>query len=126
MKSAVRDLERRRPVWEVLSWLFLDTELDDESYAQIAWVLRQSNYSLEELHEILFRELHPALFWNMMPLAGEWRGFNLEALEARIVDNSSRCWPGFPDTLITRDMIREPWQRVCRELDRLNREAAQP
>jgi hypothetical protein len=123
MMPAVEDLERRRPVWEVLSWLFLDTELDDGSYTQIAQVLRQSNYSLDELREILYRDLHPVLVWNMMPIAGEWRGFDLDALEARIRENSSRWWPGFPFTLITRGMIREPWQRVCMELDRLARGA---
>ena len=124
MKAAVEDLERRRPVWEVLSWLFLDTELGDESHAQIAQVLRQSNYSLDELHKILFREVHPALVYDMLDVAGEWQCFNLEALEARILKNDSRWWPEFFYTLLTRGMLREAWQRVCTELDRLNREAA--
>ncbi|MGD9646037.1 MAG: hypothetical protein AB7U73_10005 [Pirellulales bacterium] len=79
MKTAREVLERRRPVWEVLSWLFLDTELDHGQYAQIASVLHRSGYSLDELHEILFRELHPALVWNLVKLASQlWVSRNLD------------------------------------------------
>jgi hypothetical protein len=49
---ASTDLDRRRPVWRVLSELYLDTWLDDGDHERIASVLVESRYSTAQLEEI--------------------------------------------------------------------------
>jgi hypothetical protein len=74
----------------VLSELYLDTELDDRDKARIAAVLADSGYSAGQLEEILYRELHPVLHTNLLSVAGEWAGFDLEWLEGQILQGSRR------------------------------------
>ncbi|MEZ4257125.1 MAG: hypothetical protein R3A78_15660 [Polyangiales bacterium] len=85
LPRAETELERRRSVWNVLSELYLDTELDGRDCARIAAVLAKSGYTVGQLEEILYRELHPVLHANLLSVAGEWAGFDLDWLEARIV-----------------------------------------
>lgn len=84
LPDVATDLRRRRPVWDVLSELYLDTELDDDDYERIAVVLAESGYDTGQLEEILYRELHPVLIPNLLSVAGEWGGFDLDWLEMRI------------------------------------------
>jgi hypothetical protein len=78
------ELERRRPVWNALSSLFLDTDtsLDRDWRAQ---QLASSPYSMDEIEEILIDEVYPICRWNLVQVAGEWAGFDPEWLESRIV-----------------------------------------
>ncbi|NLE47038.1 MAG: hypothetical protein GX614_01405 [Sandaracinaceae bacterium] len=87
---AEEDLERRRPVWLALSALYLDTELGEDDHARIAEALRESGYSAEELEEILYRELHPVLCMNLISVAGEWAGFDMEWVEEEILRRRRR------------------------------------
>jgi hypothetical protein len=81
------ELDRRRPVWEAMSALFLDTELSAADHARIAGVLRGSGYSLDELDGILWHELCPALWGNTVIVAGEWSAFDRAELERRILQH---------------------------------------
>jgi len=63
------NLERRAPVWEALSELFVGKELQDYDYAGIARTLRQSGYSLEELEKVLREEVAPVFRSNLSLLA---------------------------------------------------------
>jgi hypothetical protein len=84
MKPAPDDLEHRRPVWEALSDLFLDT---DTSLAR-SWrvgILAASPYSLDELQQILIDEVYPVCRSNRFSIAGEWAGFDPEWLERSIL-----------------------------------------
>ena len=84
MKPASEDLEHRRPVWEALSDLFLDT---DTSLAR-SWrvgILAESPYSIEELQRILVDEVYPVCRSNLFSIAGEWLGFDMDWLESRIL-----------------------------------------
>src|SRR5437762_9216335 len=85
MKPPIEELERRRPVWDALSAVFLDTEVDEAWRAEIAAVLRCSGYSESELDSILWRELCPVLHVNLLSVAGEWAGFDMEHVEQRIL-----------------------------------------
>lgn len=87
------DLPRRRPVWAALSELYLDTELDERDHARLGHVLVDSGYSVDQLEEILYRELHPTLMWNLLTAAGEWSGFDVLWLEARILRRGPPRWP---------------------------------
>lgn len=63
------NLERRAPVWEALSELFVGKELPDYDYAGIAKALRQSGYSLDELEKVLREEVAPVFCSNLSALA---------------------------------------------------------
>ena len=83
LKPVAEDIDNRRPVWQALSDLFLDT---DTSLSR-DWRVRelsQSPYSLEELEEILIAEVYPACRANLFSIAGEWAGFDIDWLEGRI------------------------------------------
>ena len=83
LKSPSEDTACRRPVWQALSDMFLDT---DTSLSR-DWRVRelaQSSYSLAELEEILINEVYPVCRWNLLSIAGEWAGFDPEWLEEKI------------------------------------------
>jgi hypothetical protein len=89
MRAAVQDLEARRPVWEALSTLFLDTDvslLRDDRARQLA----DSPYTPQELDRILRDEVFPVCSWNSVSIAGEWAGFDPQWLEAAILRRLAR------------------------------------
>jgi hypothetical protein len=63
------NLERRAPVWEALSELFVGKELQDYDYASIAKTLRVSGYSLDEIEKVLREEVAPVFRSNLSALA---------------------------------------------------------
>jgi len=68
------ELERRRPVWDVMSDVFLDTETRWEM-PRIAFALARSGYSAAELEAIWEHEIVPECAWNLLQVAGEWALF---------------------------------------------------
>ena len=68
------ELDRRRPVWDVMSDVFLDTETRWEM-PRIALALARSGYSAEELEAIWEHEIVPECAWNLLQVAGEWALF---------------------------------------------------
>lgn len=90
LPSAAADVAQRRPVWNVLSELYLDTELDVRDHERIAGVLFDSPYSTGQLEEILYRELHPVLHSNLLSMAGEWVAFDSAWLEKQILRRKPR------------------------------------
>jgi hypothetical protein len=78
------EIGARRPVWDALSDLFLDT---DTSLSR-SWRVRtlaESPYTIEELEAILVDEIYPVCRSNLMSIAGEWSGFDPEWLERKIM-----------------------------------------
>src|SRR5437764_972755 len=115
MLPPVEDLERRRPVWERLSDLFLDTELQDYHYSGIAQQIIESGYGPTEVHHILWEEVFPAIEWNLRHPCGVSEGFRVEYLQEAILVPSSpkqtaNVQPG------TARAIRDAWAEVCRFL----------
>ncbi len=80
------ELERRRPVWNAMSDVFLDTETR-WAMPRIALVLALSRYPIDQLDEIWQDEIIPECAWNIHRVPGEWALFVLdeEALAARAV-----------------------------------------
>ena len=94
MKSAAQDLDARRPAWNALSELYLDT--DYRSFVRItARELAATPYSLDELREILVQEVHPVLAWNLCATTGVWDRFDHAWLAERILTAARRprWWP---------------------------------
>ena len=88
MKPAATDLANRRPVWEALSDLFLDTDVS-LSRAWRASLLAASPYSIDDLERILIDEVYPICKYNLLSVAGEWAGFDQAWLEGRILRRRS-------------------------------------
>jgi hypothetical protein len=89
-------LQRRKPLWTALSYLWLDTEIDKGDIQWIADAAIASGYSLVELNKIYLYEVAPVVYLNLLVPAGAWQGFDEEWLhtEAR-----------------KRAEIRSPWER---------------
>jgi len=60
VKPAPEDPEHRRPVWQALSDLFLDTDTSISRSWRVG-ILSASPYSIDELQEILLDEVYPGL-----------------------------------------------------------------
>ena len=84
LKPISEDIESRRPVWQALSDLFLDTDTS-LSRSWRASQLSQSPYYLEELEEILVAEVYPVCRGNLFCIAGEWSSFDIQWLESQIL-----------------------------------------
>jgi hypothetical protein len=121
MKPLREDLERRRPVWEALSDLFLDNELQDYDHRHIARVLAASGYTNEELELILRHEVGRVVGENLLCVAGVWDLFDPKWLEEEILKNQ-RGWRRWIPRCSGFGMIRKDWQRVCVLLDELRAE----
>jgi len=76
-------IDARIPVWVALSDLYLDTDVG-LLHGHIADTLAASPYPIDALHEMLMYDVHPALYMNLMSVAGEWAGFDRAWLVARI------------------------------------------
>jgi hypothetical protein len=84
MKLGPEELLARRPVWEALSDLFLDTDVSLARKWRVE-ALAKSPYSVEQLQSILVEEVYPVCKYNLFSIAGEWAGFDPEWLERKIL-----------------------------------------
>ena len=107
------DIERRLPVWQALSDLFLDTEQQDEDYRHIARALNESRYDKTELRRILDREVAPAFAFNLFDIAGHWGGWTREQV-LDLVTRAQDEWAAF--SLAKRTLVRshldEHWAKL--------------
>jgi hypothetical protein len=114
-----RDLERRRPVWEALADLFLDTTLDDADRRFVAERIVASGYSPAEVEDILWHEVFPAVSGNLRNPAGQWAGFDIDWLQRRILATRAsalvRLRSAVADGSVRR-IVREEWGRILRFL----------
>ena len=88
-------LTLRRPVWEALSELYLDTDARPDLPA-LARTLAASGLSVPDLQMIWQGEVTPVLHGNLLSVAGVWAGFDQAWLEAQIVARRTtpdRRWP---------------------------------
>jgi hypothetical protein len=112
MKAAIEDLPNRRPVWDALSQLFLDTELEPADFQRLGRTLASSPYTPREIEEILFAEVYPICIWNLLSVAGVWEGFDVDWLQEAIL-KKQRSWFKIPPCLhCGRWIIREPWKKI--------------
>lgn len=79
-----QQLEVRRPLWDTLGDLYLDTDTRPD-LPRMARVLAESGLGEAELNSIWEDEVTPALAFNLSVVAGEWAFFDLDWLQRRIV-----------------------------------------
>ncbi len=83
-----QDLSDRVLIWDCLQDLWMDTD-SGPLLPKMMEVCASSKYTLGELEEIYWNELHPALSFNTWLLpAPEWAGFESGWLTARILEKN--------------------------------------
>lgn len=110
-QAAIDDLDTRIPVWAALSELYLDTDVT-LCYDSVARTLAASPYAHDELERILVDEVHPALYFNLLDVAGEWAGFDEAWLVERV--QAVRRRPLWRRRLahLSFGMVRDDWQAL--------------
>jgi hypothetical protein len=115
------EIENRKPLWEAMSELWIDTAPADHQYLYIAEVMGRSNYSLDELEQICFREVAPVVCGNLLNVAGVWSGFDAAWLFNNILLNLQkqqqnpfyRWWvQSKPGKFAMTRMIQKDWEKV--------------
>ena len=76
--------ETRVSLWEAFSDFFLDTEISDIHFIHAARVVKKSGISPAEAEAILWNEVFPVLYPNLLSVAGEWAGWSREWLKANL------------------------------------------
>ena len=110
MKPPGADLAARRPVWQALSALYLDTDVR-EHYAEAARVCAASPYSLAQLQAILLDEVNPVLHSNVWQAAGVWQAFCQDWLCTEILRRQRQ--PRWWRRLAGREVPRHHWPCVA-------------
>lgn len=85
------ELLRRKPLWEAVSDLFLDTETR-WSVPYVARRCAESGYDDEELERIFWGEVFPEALPNLLQVAGEWGVLALD--EAALIKRANH--PSIP------------------------------
>jgi hypothetical protein len=97
------EINRRVPLWMALADLFLDTE-DALFITNVAKVANRNGFILSEVDTILRWEVRPALYHNLLSVAGEWAGWEEDWLCDHMVQSiRSRHW-----------LCTWPFTRLCR------------
>lgn len=120
------EVERRKPVWQALSNMYLDTENTDAEFESIARAIQASGYSMQEADRIDWTEVFPLVGMNLLSVAGAWSwdAFDVDEI-ARGVQRlrKSSTWAGRSFTALMarsmRWMYRKDRDGVCRAYARL-------
>lgn len=91
LPSAAGREQVREQVWILLSDQALDQDIDPLEVA-FQRAQAQSDYTREEIETIWRYEVLPAVWINLIQLAGEWSGFDREWLLKRIHRARQRPW----------------------------------
>ncbi len=118
MELPKSNLETHFPLWVAFSDLFLDTEITDSDLRYIATVIKESSFSPEEVIEILWLEVFPALCDNLRIVAGEWAGFDEKWLKERVLGVKSGSIAAFSDYGILSvnqviSITEHEWNKLC-------------
>jgi hypothetical protein len=100
------DLERRRPVWESMSDLFLDTEVRWK-VPFVARICADSGYDDATLERIFWIEVFPQALPNMLSLYGERRGLVLD--ETQLVGRAKKGRMPWLRRYLFGEMVESRW-----------------
>ncbi len=88
-----RDLEDRSKVWDEMQHFWMDTD-PNFLLERIAQVCASSKYSEDELEQIFWNEVRPAVGFNLwLYPAPEWSGFEIEWLKERVLKKNRKKLP---------------------------------
>jgi len=113
------EIARRLPVWSTLSDTFLDTELDEQNYLNIAARISQAGYSKQELETIYRAEVEPAFSFNLLDVAGEWAGWPEELVLERVLASRKSAEKQARPRIVLPGHVKSEWAKISRALDSL-------
>lgn len=85
MKRPEEDLENRRVIWDAMHLLWLDTDVDEFYFQDVAIACANSPYSLDELEKIYWSEVYTCMRHNLWGIAGEWQPCESNSLAREIL-----------------------------------------
>ncbi|MCE2595819.1 hypothetical protein K6Y31_13485 [Motilimonas cestriensis] len=120
LQQASFDYQHCYSVWQLLSELYLDNELEQQTLVYLAQRLKNTEFSLVQLEQMLLTQVHPVLHWNLLSVAGEWTYFEATSLQDAINDYLTEqqsvrgklkhlvTWPWrrYSQTLVSQDWLR--------------------
>lgn len=112
---AQAEIDQKIEIWTSLSSLYLDTDVS-LSFQPIASAIHGSPFSLNQSEDILRWEVRPALFSNLLSVAGEWAYWSEEEIVGH-VQNARRKPPIFMWRLFRKPtanwfMPTEEWSQI--------------
>jgi hypothetical protein len=107
---SAEEIERRRPVWQAMSDLFLDTEVRwDVPF--VARACAECGYDDATLERIFWAEVFPEAIGNLRSVIGEWCLLELD--EAALIRRAGTSQKSrFLRRLFGADMVESEWQGV--------------
>lgn len=125
-KIMLRDeeIEKRKPLWRVLSDLWLDTEPTELTYQSIVREILNISYSFETAETIMTEEVAPVVYSNLFNIfpGGTWDGFDDEWLYSSILQNLEkqernsiyRTWiKSSAGKFVMTKMIQDDWKKIA-------------
>ncbi|MDX2014097.1 MAG: hypothetical protein SFW67_28120 [Myxococcaceae bacterium] len=113
------DLEVRRPLWNLMSDLFLDTETR-WAVPLVARACATSQLSDAQLDEVFWCEVFPLAIDNLHDIAGEWAMLSLP--ESHLIARAGKGERRTEAELTSGWMVRDQWTAVKACAARLRRE----
>ncbi len=115
------DTDRKWPLWNALSDLFLDTELAERDYQYIALKVLDTEIAPEDVVTILWFEVFPALCDNLRIVIGEWAGFDevwLKQKVVNVIEGRERAYHLFGMLSVNQviGIIEREWGKCCHYL----------
>lgn len=115
------EIEQRKPLWEALSDLWLDTEMQSYEHERRAELMTSSGFSFGEIERIFSEEVAPVVYKNLYTAVGVWDGFDTDWLYENILKNMEkqekspiyRAWvqSTVGKFLMTR-MVQDDWKKI--------------
>ncbi|MCL2657637.1 MAG: hypothetical protein FWD62_09495 [Betaproteobacteria bacterium] len=92
LSFSTEELERRANVWTWLARLFVAKEFQERDYRAIAQALSKSDYTHDELHELLRHEVAPVFDINLSPFnpVPEKQGWSRHFVRTKILARLAR------------------------------------
>lgn len=117
-------IEKRKPLWQAFSDLWLDNELQEFEIDHIVNLMKQSDYDFNELESIFYNEVAPAVYKNTFSMTGEWAGFEAEQLFQSIIENIKKqesnfiykFWvKSFAGKYLMTKMVEDDWNKILQK-----------
>ena len=117
MKTPEDDVERRYAIWDSMQMLWMDINIDDE-IESISRICANSEYSLNQIKEIYWNEVLPAVSPNLNQVIPEWTGYKKEDL-IKLVLNSHRFGKKVPSLNHNPFYAARNWKKIEKEIVRI-------
>lgn len=114
-----QDIENRKPVWDALSDLYLDTEIQDYTLASIADTCARSPYSIVEIERIMFLEVQPIVGINLKSITGVWDYFDQEWLAEKIMTRYKRHSWRFWNIHLGKRYFGKQWRDIISKIQEI-------